>query len=67
MRAFVQLHAEMIFHERAQTKLPFTQKSCSEHGVENGGGPELVMFFEQAQIVIRRVKNQFTPVENLEE
>ena len=67
LRAFVQLHAKKFFHERAQAELPFAQQPRGEHRVENRGRRELVMFFEQAQIVIRRVKNQFAAVEHVEQ
>jgi hypothetical protein len=67
LRTFVQLHAEKFFDERTQAELPFAQKPRGEHRVENRGRRELVMFFQQAQIVIRRVKNEFVGVEHVEQ
>jgi hypothetical protein len=67
LRTFVQLHAEKIFNEIAQAELPFAQKPRGEHRVKNRGRTELMMLFEQAQIVIRRVKNQFAAVEHVEQ
>jgi hypothetical protein len=47
--------------------LPFAQKPRGEHRIENRGRRELMMFFQQAQIIIRRVKNKFVGVERIEQ
>ncbi|MGC3958867.1 MAG: hypothetical protein QM813_13295 [Verrucomicrobiota bacterium] len=54
LRPFFQLHAQMFLHEVAEAKLADAQQAGGQHGVENRAGDELVMFAEQAQIVVRR-------------
>jgi len=44
LRTFVQFHAEKFFHEAAQAELPFAQQPGGEHGVENDGWREFVVF-----------------------
>lgn len=67
LRTFIQFDAEEFLDERAQAELALAQEPAGQHGIENRTRDKLVMFFEQAQIVIRAVHDEFVGVKGVEE
>ena len=57
LRAFIKLGAEEFFDEGAEAELQFAEQPRGQHGVKNPGDQEVMVLAEQAQIVIRRMKN----------
>src|SRR5688572_4018188 len=64
---FLQLHPEILLHEVNQAELAAAEEPAGEHRVENGGGNEVAVLAQEAQVVIRAVENQFVLGENLKD
>ena len=67
LRAFLELDAEMPFHQRAEAELFVTEQTGGGHGVEDFAGDEMERFTEHAQVVVRAMKDQLAITERVEQ
>jgi len=63
---FVECDVEVMSHKIIEAKLGLSQQTSGEHGVKDRRRHEIVVFAEQAQIVIRAVHDQLMAEESLQ-
>ena len=65
--AFIEGKAEIFGHEVDEAELGVTEQAAGEHGVEDRAGDEVVVFAQEAEVVIGAVHDEFMRAESIEQ